>query len=208
MMKVPKNMSNEERQLLEKWEQRIQKEKERMRKEREQNIVPSNLTMERKRIREVIAERSRNHRNRLYKETKDEVFRPKRLARTLKAEEAQSAELDSEPVFKAPHGRKRQMEGINYSPQRVVQSQSKEEAQNAEIDSEPDFKAPLGRKPKRVFPFAKGTVYVEWKEKFPNCTEGNRDNLDMKPSKVEIENPQSISRYHEKKLENPNVNEV
>ena len=107
MMKAPRRkkiMSNEERQLLEKWEQAIQEERERMRKEQEQNILPSNLTMEQTRIRQVI--RNRNQRSRVHKQTTGEEFRRKSLARTQKAKKAQNAEVDSEPVIKAPRGKK------------------------------------------------------------------------------------------------------
>ena len=51
-------MSEEERRVREKWEQRIQQEEERLREEREQNISSFNLTNEQRRIRSVILQRA------------------------------------------------------------------------------------------------------------------------------------------------------
>ncbi|MCJ1267268.1 hypothetical protein MMC22_007153 [Lobaria immixta] len=91
-------MSNEERQLLERWEQGIQEEEERVRKEQEQDIRPTNLTQDRRRLRQIIC--SRKKRFRLDKQTTGEEFRRKN------AKKAQNAEVDSEPVIKAPCGKK------------------------------------------------------------------------------------------------------
>lgn len=85
-----KVLSEEERQLRDKWEQRVQEEKETMRKEQERFILSPNLTEEQKRIRRAI----RNH-------TYNTVRR-KRLLQARKREEARKAKANIQPFIKVP----------------------------------------------------------------------------------------------------------
>ena len=84
------NMSEEERRVREKWEQRIQEEEEKMREEREQKVYGSNLTKEQKRIRSIISHRARHLRARTQREAEDERNRQETVGQRQSDDETET----------------------------------------------------------------------------------------------------------------------
>ena len=82
-----KTMSEEERRVREKCEQRIQEEEERIREERKQHVHGFNLTKEQRRIRRVISQRAGQLRARTQREAEDDMNRQETVKRVLSEEE-------------------------------------------------------------------------------------------------------------------------
>lgn len=97
-VKPTRILSEDERQVWEKWEQRVQEEEEVLREEKEKQVSRSNLTEEQKRIRQIIRTRALQHRKRMEREATDEKYRQKRVAQRQSRKKTEKPAIENSLV--------------------------------------------------------------------------------------------------------------